>query len=256
MALARKLNPWWSITPDNNSTTIALIGERAATIFPAASLSRNLSFKGHDLTLPPSPILHTGGPEDSRIYLALPEFQKWTGLSPSNVEIFASGSNSDIAVLIVQLRQQLPEMEVHPVRQILGTETRVLGKTRSILLAATLMIAIMVALCVLVTLSASVLEQRRDFALMKALGCSQRAVNAIFFSESLALAVAGSIVGFVLGCGLAAWIGRANFHAAVMPRLAVFPPVLVGCLLLTILSAVIPISRLQKLDPAVMLRGD
>ena len=252
----RKLNPWWSIYNDKDSTAIALIGERAAAIFPAGSSSRTLSFKGRAFAVPPSPILHTGGPEDSKIYLALPQFQEWTGIFPSSIEVFAFGSNSDIAALIDQMRKRLPSLEVHPVRQIVETETRVLGKTRAILLAATLMIAIMVALCVLITLSASVLEQRRDFALMKALGSSQRALNTIFISESLALAVAGSIIGFALGCGLAAWIGRANFHAAVVPRLAVFPPVVLGCLLLTVLSAVIPISRLQKLDPAVMLRGD
>ena len=131
-----------------------------------------------------------------------------------------------------------------------------LGKTRMVLLASTLMIVLTIALCVLATLTASVLEQRKDFALMKALGSSQRAVNTIFISESLALGAIGAVLGFALGCGLAAWIGKANFHASIAPHFGLFAPVLIACLLLTLLSAVIPLAQLQKIQPAVMLRGD
>lgn len=250
----RKLNSWWSVTPADSSN--ALMGERAASVFSGASTSRTLSFKGRTFTLPTAATLHTGGAEDSRIYVPMPEFMKWTGVSPSTLEVFVSGSDADITAAIDRLRNEFPEVEVHPVRQIVEAETRVLGKTRSVLFASTLMIAVMVTLCVLATLTASVLEQRRDFALMKALGSSQRSIYGIFVGESLVLGVIGSVIGFVLGCGLAAWIGRVNFHAAVVPRLAVFPPVFVGCLLLTLLSAVIPLSRLQKLEPAAMLRGE
>src|SRR5207244_7578519 len=100
---------------------------------------------------------------------------------------------------------------VQPVRQIVEAETRVLGKTKFILLLSVSAITLTVALCVLATLTASVLERRRDYAVMKALGSSQRGVSAIFLGETLALAVAGALAGFVGGCGLAMWIGRVNF---------------------------------------------
>jgi ABC-type antimicrobial peptide transport system permease subunit len=63
-------------------------------------------------------------------------------------------------------------------------------------------------------------------------------------------------LGFLLGSGFAAWIGRINFHAAVVPRISVFPPVLLGTLIVALLSAAIPLMRLQKIEPAVMLKGD
>lgn len=253
-----RLNSWWSITPTSYQGTPAsvLVGERAASIFSSDASSRGLNFKGRVLALPSYSLLHTGGPEDSRIYIPLPEFEKWTGVAPSTAEIYVSGSNAEITSAIQRLQVALPDAQVRPVRQIVETETHVLNKTRSILILSTLLIAFTVTLCVLATLTASVLEQRKDFALMKALGSSQRAVNAIFVSESLALGVVGSVMGFALGCALAAWIGRVNFHAAVVPRLAVFPPVFVGCMLLTLLGALVPLSRLHKLEPAVMLRGD
>jgi putative ABC transport system permease protein len=247
----RQLNSWWSISGTGDSS--ALIGERAAS---ALRVSRRLTFKGRSYIVPAGRTLQTGGPEDSRIYVALHEFEKWTGLAPSTVEIYAAGSNADVTATIQRVQAQLSNAEVRPVRQIVETETRVLGKTRMVLLASTLMIALMIALCVLATLTASVLEQRKDFALMKALGSSQRAVNAIFISESLAMGAIGAVLGFALGCGLAAWIGKANFHTTIAPHFTLFFPVLVACLLLTLLSAVIPLAQLQKLRPAVMLRGD
>jgi putative ABC transport system permease protein len=64
------------------------------------------------------------------------------------------------------------------------------------------------------------------------------------------------VIGFLLGIGIAAWIGRANFHAAVMPRLSVLPIVMAGSMAVTLISAILPISLLRKVQPAVILRGE
>jgi putative ABC transport system permease protein len=202
-------------------------------------------------------VVRTGGAEDSRIYLPLADFVAWSGIQPSTLELAIAGSPDEVNKAITRIRSTIePGFDVRPVRQIVEAETRVLSKTRSILLFSTIVIAVMVALCVLATLTASVLERRKDFAVMKALGSSQRMVNAIFLSESMILAVIGAICGFVLGSAIAAWIGRANFHAAVVPRLSVFPAVFAGSMLVAIVSALVPLSILQKLEPAVLLKGD
>ena len=52
------------------------------------------------------------------------------------------------------------------------------------------------------------------------------------------------------------WIGRANFHAAVEPRLNVFPAVLGGCIAIALFSALVPLTILQKTEPAAILKGD
>src|SRR6266581_937639 len=104
-------------------------------------------------------------------------------------------------------------------------EGRVLGKTRATLLAAAVLIILTAALCVTATLTAWVLDRRRDFAIMKALGASERLVNGFFAAEAAALGAAGAMIGFVIGIGVAAWIGRVNFHAAVVPRFGVFTAV-------------------------------
>jgi putative ABC transport system permease protein len=101
-----------------------------------------------------------------------------------------------------------------------------------------------------------VFDRRRDFAIMKALGASGRLLNGFFAAEAAVLGAAGALLGFLVGIGLAAWIGRANFHAAVAPRFTVLPAVLAGSIIVTLLSAIVPISMLRRVQPAVILRGE
>jgi putative ABC transport system permease protein len=101
-----------------------------------------------------------------------------------------------------------------------------------------------------------VFDRRRDFAIMKALGASGRLLNGFFAAEAAALGAAGALLGFLVGIGLAAWIGRANFHAPVAPRFSVLPVVLAGSIIVTLLAAIVPISLLRRVQPAVILRGE
>jgi putative ABC transport system permease protein len=101
-----------------------------------------------------------------------------------------------------------------------------------------------------------VFDRRRDFAIMKALGASGRLLGGFFVAEAAALGAAGAILGFLAGIGIAAWIGRVNFHAAVMPRFGVLPVVLAGSMTVTVLAAILPISLLRRVEPAAILRGE
>jgi len=145
---------------------------------------------------------------------------------------------------------------MRPVRQIVEGEARVLGKTRSTLLAAAALIILTAALCVLSTLMGWVFDRRRDFAIMKALGASDRLLNGFFATEAAALGALGAVIGFGLGIGIAAWIGRVNFHAPVVPRFSVLPVVMAGSMIVTLLAAILPIFLLRRVQPAVILRGE
>jgi ABC-type antimicrobial peptide transport system permease subunit len=91
---------------------------------------------------------------------------------------------------------------------------------------------------------------------MKALGASGRLLNGFFAAEAGMLGAAGALLGFFVGIGIAAWIGRVNFHAAVVPRFSVLPVVLAGSMAVTLLAAILPISLLRQVQPAVILRGE
>ncbi len=269
----RQLDRWWSVSnwpsgavptsPAQNAGEMghpaqeqALVGVRALSVVSPQNQPFDLTFQGHTVHLMPAGTVQTGAAEDSRVYLSLPDFVAWTGVQPSTIEVAASGSPEEITAIMQQLQQAIPAADVRPVRQIMEGEARVLGKTRATLLAAAALIILTAALCVLSTLMGWVFDRRRDFAIMKALGASDRLLNRFFAAEAAVLGATGALIGFVLGIGIAAWIGRVNFHAPVMPRFSVLPFVLAGSILVTLLAAILPISLLRRVQPAVILRGE
>jgi putative ABC transport system permease protein len=252
----RQLDRWWSVSNWPSAPQQALVGVRALPVVSPKSQAFDLSFQGHTIHLTPAATVQTGAAEDSRIYLSLSAFVSWTGVQPSSIEVAASGSPEEISAIMHQLEQAVPAADVRPVRQIMEGEARVLGKTRATLLASAVLIILTAALCVLSTLMGWVFDRRRDFAIMKTLGASDRLLNGFFAAEAAALGAAGAAIGFLLGIGIAAWIGRVNFHAPVVPRFSVLPFVLAGSMVVTLLSAILPIWLLRRVQPAVILRGE
>ena len=268
----RQLDRWWSVSnwPSASPTSLAknaremgqtdaeqaLVGVRALSVVSPRNQPFELTFQGRAIHLTPTGTVQTGATEDSRVYVSLTDFVVWTAVQPSTIEVAATGTPQEIDSILHQLQNQLPAAEVRPVRQIMEGEARVLGKTRSTLLAAAALIILTAALCVLSTLMGWVFDRRRDFAVLKALGASDGMLNGFFAAEAAALGATGAVIGFVLGIGIAAWIGRVNFHAAVAPRFSVLPVILAGSIVVTLLSAILPISLLRRVQPAVILRGE
>jgi len=252
----RQLDRWWSVSNWPSSPQQALVGVRAVSVVSPKSQTFDLTFQGRTIHLVSAGTVQTGAAEDSRVYLSLPDFVSWTGVQPSTIEVAATGSPEEIAAILHQLEQAIPAAEVRPVRQIMEGEARVLGKTRATLMAATALIILTAALCVLSTLMGWVFDRRRDFAIMKALGASDRLLNGFFAAEAAVIGATGALIGFILGIGIAAWIGRVNFHAPVVPRFSVLPFVLAGSIVVTLLSAILPISLLRRVQPATILRGE
>jgi len=256
---AHQLNHWWNATrwPDGSTNSgEALVGMRAAAVVTPARQPFDLTFQGKTIHLVPTGLLQTGAGEDSRIYLDQTEFQNWTGLRATTIEVAVNGSAEEIKQGMSRLAAALPGVDVRPVRQIMEGEANVLSKTRATLYASATLVVLTSALCVLATLIGWVLDRRRDFAIMKALGASERLINTFFAAEAGALGVVGAIIGFFIGIGVAAWIGRVNFHAPVVPRFGVFPYVLAGSVAVALISAVLPIGLLRRVQPAIILRGE
>jgi putative ABC transport system permease protein len=254
---AQKLNgTWWSVSNWPKSSHDALIGTRAASVIGQPGKPFDLSFQGRTIQLNPVGTLQTGAAEDSRIYISLEDFSEWTRLPISTVEISASGSSDAVSGAIQRLSQALPTADIHAVRQVTEAEANVMGKMRATLLVSAILIILTAAVCVLSTLTGWVSDRRRDFALMKALGASGRMLQSFFAAEAAALGVVGALIGFVVGVGAAIWIGRANFHAPVTPRLSILPVILAGGIAISLLASIVPISLLRRVQPANILRGE
>ena len=249
----RKLNSSWSFS--NTDSGSALVGARVDEVITHGS-DLQLSFGKTSAVIKPAGFFHSGSDDDSRVYIPLDDFVRLTGIQPNTALVRAEGKPQDIRVAISRLRSALPNAEVKPVRQITQAQTAVVGKTRSVVLASSAVVVILIMLCMVATFTGSVLERRKDFAVMKALGASNRTVNFLFASESALLALAGSAAGYILGCGIAFWIGKANFDAAILPQPLLLFPVLLGSVALALIASTAPLRLLQQIQPAGILRGE
>jgi putative ABC transport system permease protein len=254
-ATMRKLDSWWKVDARPTGATDALLGQRAAG-FVANEAAVTLTYAGKPLTLHGAGRLSTGGDEDSRIYIPMAAFTTWTGVQPSVLEIQVPGGEERVNAAITSLRQAMPALHIEPVRALVAGESRIVDRTHALMYGAMLLIALTVAVSVLATLSASVLERRRDFALMKALGASQAQLLGHFLLEALVIATVGVVLGYVLGSILAWAIGQWNFGTATLPRISLFPVVLLLNLAIATAAALFPARVLRGLQPAALLKGE
>lgn len=250
----RKLDSWWKVDgwPGTNG---ALLGQKAAN-FVADEHDVKLTYAGKAGAFRGVGRLRTGGDEDSRIYLPMQAFTAWTGVGASVLEVQVPGSAAAVEAAVGRIRVAVPGLTVAPVRALVEGESRIVDRTRALMFGAVVLIALTVAVSVLATMSASVLERRRDFALMRALGGSAGQLLRMFLLEALLLAGAGVVVGWVLGSGVAWAISELNFDTATMPRLGVVPAVVLLNVGIAAMAAVLPARVLRGLEPAALLKGE
>ena len=254
----RAMNSWWQVShwpqPKEGVPLQVLTGARAEKALGAKRFS--LTYNGKTVPLQTVGTVRSGDAEDSRIYLPLEAFVSWTGVTPTTLEVQAAGNTQQIQAVLTRLRQALPSSDVQAVHQLIEAEANIVSRTRSLMLSSLVLISLTVAICVLATLTASVLERRRDFAVMKALGATQHHVRLLFLLEAIVLAMAGLLGGYVLGCGIAYLIGEWNFHTAIFPLWRIVPQVALLNLMVAVLAAAIPLRILSHLEPATLLRGE
>jgi len=252
----RELNSWWSTTPLGGSDGNALMGSRVAEALAAQKQKFTVTYGGKTAEIRPEIVFQSGSDDDSRVYLDLARFESFTGVRPSAAQIHLSGPPAEIERQIARLGSSLPQVEFQPVRQVTAAQTAVLGKTRSVVMAASAVVVALIVLCMVATLTGSVLERRKDFAVMKALGASDAAVDLLFAGEAMLVGLAGAILGFMAGSGFAFWIGKANFGAALPPRPSLLAPVLFGSVMVALVASTAPLRLLRKIQPASILRGE
>jgi putative ABC transport system permease protein len=161
-----------------------------------------------------------------------------------------------ISSISLQMRQQLPGVDVRAIRQVAEGEGRILTRVGGLMWLVTIAALFSAALAVGATSATTVLERRSEIGLMKALGASHRAVAAFFAAEQLLLALVGGVLGYAIGIVLARVLGIGIFGIAPTLRWILFPVVLVLAAIVALLGSLGPLSRASHADPAPVLRGE
>ncbi len=262
------MNPNWHFQtlnqrPEPRDCAVGIHLAEAMQFHPGDSLQLQMleTGSGHDQsaqeTFRIATIVSTGASEDDQVFVPLAALQQMAGLQGkvSAMELRVPGDVKAIESAVRQLAKLFPEMDARPVRQIVYSEAKVLGTVSRLMLALTILILTIIALCVASTMTAIVLERRKDIAVMKALGASNRAVMELFVSEGVALGLIGGLAGFFLGALFAREIALRLFDVALAPSWWVFPVVCLSTIILAVVATLFPVRVVRRIQPAVVLKG-
>ena len=155
--------------------------------------------------------------------------------------------------LISGLNKLLPDARVVTITQIASTQL----KTNTMMAQFSLVFLVIIVLVGGVSIAnymfANVQERRKEIGTLIAIGMSPRQVLSIFYGKALVLGVAGGILGYALGTGLAVWLGPRIAGIPVLPIPALLGWALLISVVLTLIATAVPARKAAGLDPATIL---
>jgi len=206
-------------------------------------------------------VITTGGPEDNQLIVPFNRAALDAGFqnAASLVEVRANGQR--IEQVREALARAIPAADVRILHAVAETEADVVLKVQNTVFLLAMVILAITTLCVTGNFSALVIERSKEIGLLKAIGAAESKIAALFLSESLVLALVSSVTGYGVGLAVAYAIGRSVFTSAPQAsttgvNFAVFLPVAAVTILVAALATIVPASRIWRIEPAIILRGE
>jgi putative ABC transport system permease protein len=203
-------------------------------------------------------VISTGSSEDDQVFVPLAKLQKLGGLEGkiSLIQMNIPGQTADIERGVYQVAAAIPRLDVRPIRQIVYSQGKVLHTIRGLLISLMGLILGIIALCVMATMTAIVLERRKDIAVMKALGASNQEVTRLFLMEGASLGLVAGVAGFAVGGFLATQVGEQLFGVSLSVVWWTLPLVWGATILLAALATFFPVGIMRRIQPATALKGE
>ncbi len=282
-----RLKSWWDIQGQPGNDAIingAMVGERLAArlnLRPGDSLLVDSGSGAVELQV--RAVFHSGGGEDSQIFVPLALVQDITGLkglvqrvevsalttpenelarraaadpnSLSRAEWDAWYCTAYISAIAYQIEEAMPDARVKAVLQVADSEGAILQKTQLLMLLLTFLTLLCSALAISNLVTANVMERTTEIGLMKALGAGSLSITLLVLSEIMITAIIGSVLGYLTGLGFAQIIGRTVFGSAIAIKGLVIPLIIILVMVITILGSLPAMRYLLSLKPTEVLRG-
>jgi putative ABC transport system permease protein len=256
---AAPLTSYWQVDGARTAATGQCLAGTAVAAHFHVAVRQSLPLASHACMV--RGIVSTGGAEDNRVLVPFERAAADAGFenAASIVEVRADGSR--VNNVQKALQHALPATDVRVLHAIAETEAGVVLKVRSAVLVLALVIFGITTLCVTGNFSALVLERSREIGILKAIGAAETRIAALFLSESLVLGLISTVAGYAVGLAVAYAIGRTVFLdvsqvQAVGVSFAVFAPVTAVTLLVAALATLVAASRIWRIEPALILRGE
>lgn len=271
-AAMRGLVPGWRVEAGTNGSQLesgtCAVGTNLAARFrlkPGDSVKLAIAPSGGSAAGPAAAqtlrvvrVISTGSSEDDQVFVRLADLQKLADLKDkiSLIEMNIPGRTDAIERGVHEIATVFPQLDVRPIRQIVYSQGKVLRTIRGLLISLMGLILVIIILCVMATMTAIVLERRKDIAVMKALGASNRDVSRLFVVEGASLGLVAGLVGFALGGFLASEVGKQLFGVSLNIVWWTLPLVWVGTILLAMLATFFPVGIMRRIQPATALKGE
>src|ERR1700676_1494790 len=198
-----------------------------------------------------------GDAQDSQIVVNLEAAQRLASLpgKVSLIQLSVPGAPREIRDYIATLAQNIPNADVHGLRQFTDAEAKIYTRISGLLTATTALVLALTGLCFMAAMTNVAMERKNDVGLMKAIGGATRRVLRLFLAEAALLGLVGGMLGAALGLLLSIWLGMQVFGVAARPRLIVYP-VAVALTILVSIAGAYPLRRLASVRPASVFRGE
>ena len=146
------------------------------------------------------------------------------------------------------------DFQIMDMRQIMETMTTVTGYMKMLLVAIAAVSLLVGAIGIMNMMLVSVAERTREIGVRKAIGAQEKQIIIQFLSESVMISFIGSMIGLVIGVGLAQGVGRLVLHYHV--PFSLWPVVLsvTVAIVVGLASGVVPALKAAKLNPIDSLR--
>ena len=160
-----------------------------------------------------------------------------------------------------QIREAIPGAQAEQVRRVEQSEGTVLERISGLMWLVSAAALLAAGFAVSAAMATAVLERQGEIGLMRSLGASKGAIALLFYAETGVLALLAGVVGYLLGSGLAAWLGARIFSGDGAASVAVLNPVLLPvvvamALVVAIAGSTPSIRAALHKDPSVILRAD
>jgi putative ABC transport system permease protein len=281
------LHPWWKVSgswPTAANQAVAGTGlARRLNLHVGDQLS--LGAVGTFVTV--TGIASTGDAYDAKLLMPLEAAQGLAGLpnAISRVDVSARTKPEDAFArkdpdllpaaqreiwycrpyansIAYQIREAIPAAQAEQVRRVEQSEGTVLERISGLMWLISAAALLAAGFAVSAAMATAILERRAEIGLMRSLGASRAGIAMLFYTETGLLAVLAGGVGYVIGSGLAAFLGARIFvgdgpiawNAVLNPVLL---PVVVGLALLVAVAGSTPSIRTAlRMDPTAILRAD
>jgi putative ABC transport system permease protein len=283
------MKSWWAIegnTITDDNIQAVMVGESIAkqwNLELGDSIDIVSPQTNKKITLKINNIFHSGGIEDTQLFVSLPVAQDLANKKGlvERVEVSAlttpenelarkaaqdpnSLSRTEwdtwyctayISSIAYQLEELMPNVRVKAIMQVAESEGSILQKTQLLMLLLTILSLVCSALAISNLVTANVIERSTEIGLLKALGATNTAVAMLILTEILIIALLGGILGYFIGLGFAQIIGYTVFGSFVEPKMIIVPLVIIMVCLITFLGSLPALRIMMFLRPTDVLHG-